>query len=75
MRIGRKTHVVDLAGRDRKSEYVALSNTVIGVFLLAIGGLSSILLGFGFEIAISALSAMALLGAVMAFTMKHVQGD
>ena len=75
VRIGRKTHVVDLAGRDRKSEYVALSNTVIGVFLLAIGGLSSILLGFGFEIAIAALSAMALLGGAMAFTMKHVQGD
>ncbi len=75
VRIGRKTHVVDLAGRDRKSEYVALSNTVIGVFLLAIGGLSSILLGFGFEIAIAALSAMALLGAAMAVTMKHAQGD
>ena len=75
VRIGRKTHVVDLAGGERKSEYVALSNTIIGVFLLAIGGLSSILLGFGFEIAIAALSAMALLGAAMAVTMKHAQGD
>ena len=74
VRIGRKTHVVDLAGGDRKSEYVALSNTIIGVFLLAVGALSSILLGFGFELAIAVLSAMALLGAVMAFAMKHVQG-
>ena len=75
VRIGRKTHVVDLAGGDRKSVYVALSNTVIGVLLLAIGALGSVLLGFGFEVAIAALSAMALLGAVMAFAMKHVQGD
>jgi len=74
VRIGRKTHVVDLAGGDRKAEYVALSNTVIGVLLLVMGALVSALLGFGLEAGIAALSILALVGAAMALTMKHVQG-
>jgi predicted MFS family arabinose efflux permease len=74
VRIGRKTHVVDLAGGDRKAEYVALSNTIIGVLLLAVGGLLSVLLGFGYAVGLGALSALTLLGAVIALTMSHVQG-
>ena len=73
VRIGRKTHVVDLAGGDRKAEYVALSNTIIGVLLLMTGALTGVLMGFGLEVAIAALAAMAILGALMALTMKHVQ--
>ncbi len=73
VRIGRKTHVVDLAGGDRKAEYVALSNTIIGVFLLVVGALISGLLGLGLELGVAVLSIMSLLGAAMALTMKHVQ--
>ncbi len=73
MRIGRKTHVVDLAGTDRKSEYVALSNTVIGLLMLVTGALTGALLGFGLEAGVVALSVMAVLGAGVALTMKGVQ--
>lgn len=73
VRIGRKTHVVDLAGGDRKAEYVALSNTIIGVLLLVIGAVISALLGLGPEIGLAVLSVLALLGAVMALTMTHAQ--
>ena len=73
VRIGRKTHIVDMAGGDSKSEYVALSNTIIGVLLLVIGGLSSLLLGLGQEIGLAVLSVLALLGALMALTMKNAQ--
>ena len=38
VRIGRKTQVVDLAGPDSRSEYVALANTVIGILLLILRG-------------------------------------
>ena len=75
VRIGRKTHVVDLAGGDRKAEYVALSNSVIGVLLLVVGALVSALLLLGIEIAITVLSGLALLGAVMAMSMRHAQAD
>jgi len=71
VRIGRKTHVVDLAGGDNRAEYVALSNTVIGVLLLVVGALISALLGFGLEVAVGVLAVLALLGAVMALAMKH----
>ncbi len=74
VRIGRKTHVVDLAGGDRKAEYVALSNTVIGVLLLVLGGLVSVVLGFGLEAGVAVLSVLALIGAALALTMRHVQG-
>ena len=73
VRIGRKTHVVDLAGGDRKAEYVALSNTIIGVLLLVLGGLTGALVGIGLQAAVAALSALALLGAGLALTMKNVQ--
>ncbi len=74
VRIGRQTHVVDLAGGDRKAEYVALSNTVIGVLLLVVGALVSALLGLGLEFGVGVLSVMALLGAAMTLTLQHAQG-
>ncbi|MDX1484839.1 MAG: MFS transporter [Alphaproteobacteria bacterium] len=73
VRIGRKTQVVDLAGGDRKAEYVALSNTIIGVLLLVMGAVTGVLLGLGLDVAIAALSILALLGAVIAMTMKNAQ--
>lgn len=72
-RIGRKTHVVDLAGGDRKAEYVALSNTIIGVLLLALGALTASVLGLGLEVGIAVLSVMALLGGGLALTLESVQ--
>ena len=72
VRIGRKTHVVDIGG-GRKAEYVALTNSIIGVLLLVIGGAVSALIGLGLETALAVLSILALLGAGMAMTMKHAQ--
>ena len=37
VRLGRKTHVIDLAGGNRRTDYGAVSNTVIGVVLLITG--------------------------------------
>ncbi len=74
VRIGRKTHIVDLASGDQKAEYVALSNTIIGVAMLVLGALTSIFISIGLEFCLTVLSAMALFGAGMGLTMKHVQG-
>ncbi len=75
VRIGRKTHVVDIAGGEHKAEYVALSNSIIGVLLLVIGGLVGALMALGVELALGVLSALALLGAAMAMTMKNAQAE
>ena len=74
VRIGRKTHVVDIGG-GHKAEYVALSNSIIGVLLLVVGGLVSALMALGLELAIGVLSALALTGAALALTMRHAQAD
>ena len=73
VRIGRKTHIVDLAPGDRKAEYVALSNTIIGILLLLLGVAAGGLLAVGFEAVIAVLSLLALAGAAVALTMKNAQ--
>jgi len=73
VRIGRKTHVVDLAGGDRKAEYVALSNSIVGVMLLAIGALASALMGMSLEVAIVTLSLLSICGALAALAMTNAQ--
>lgn len=63
VRLGRKTYVVDLAGGNKRTDYVAVSNTVIGLLLLAtglIGLLASIVAPEG---VILVLSLMGLAGA------------
>ncbi|GAB4181061.1 MAG: MFS transporter [Wenzhouxiangellaceae bacterium] len=63
-RVGRKTYVVDLAKGNKRTDYVAVSNTVIGLLLLLIGlvsallSMKSLLLSF---IAFTAMSISALL--------------
>ncbi len=42
VRLGRSTHLVDMAGSDRRESYTAISNTVIGV-LLVVGGIFGVI--------------------------------
>ena len=37
VRLGRKTYLVDMASGNRRTEYVAVSNSIIGLLLLVIG--------------------------------------
>jgi MFS family permease len=37
VRLGRKTYIVDMARGNRRTDYVAVSNTVIGIILLIVG--------------------------------------
>lgn len=42
VRLGRKTYIVDLAGGNKRTDYVAISNTVIGALLLIAGFISAL---------------------------------
>jgi len=42
VRLGRKTYIVDMAGGNKRTDYVAVSNTVIGLILLITGGISAL---------------------------------
>ncbi|MEJ2382771.1 MAG: MFS transporter [Xanthomonadales bacterium] len=69
VRVGRKTYVVNLAGGNRRTDYVAISNSVIGVLLLLVGtvGLLTPLIGHAGVIGLLAL--MGLAGAALGATL------
>ncbi len=73
-RIGRKTYVVDLAGGNKRTDYVAVSNTAIGVLLLVTGAATSALALLGPEAALAALAALGLLGVVVSRSLPEVAG-
>ncbi len=73
VRVGRKTYVVDLADGNRRTDYVTVSNTIIGVVLLlagALGALSSVL---GTAGVILVYSAMGFAGAMLSASLPEVQ--
>ncbi len=76
VRLGRATHVVDMADQDTRAAYTALSNTIIGVLLLAASafGIMAEVLGEAFLLGVFAL--MCLAAASAALTLEEVQqGD
>jgi hypothetical protein len=75
VRIGRKTQLVDMAGAETRAQYVALSNSLIGVVLLASGGLVAALMAWGLLIALAALTVMALAAAAACYGLKEAQAD
>jgi hypothetical protein len=73
VRIGRKTYLVDMASGNRRTDYVAVSNTVIGVILLltgAVGALSSILTPASIVLI---LSLMGLTGTLLGSRLPEVE--
>jgi hypothetical protein len=75
IRIGRKTYIVDLAEGNKRTDYVAVSNTLIGVILLlsgSIGTLSSII-GVGGIILF--LSLIGIVAIYLAKKLPEVQED
>lgn len=73
VRVGRKTYVLDMAGGNKRTDYVAVGNSVIGLILLATGlfGLLSSLIGAAGMLLL--LSGIGLLGALLALTLPEVQ--
>lgn len=66
VRVGRKTYVVDLAGGNKRTDYVAVSNSVIGVVLLATGLVGTLAAVVSLPGVIAVLSLMGAAGAVFA---------
>jgi hypothetical protein len=72
VRLGRKTYVVDLASGNRRTDYVAVSNSVIGVVLLLLGGMGAVAQLFSVPFVILALSFLGLGGAAMSWSLPEV---
>ena len=73
VRVGRKTYVVNLGGGNKRTDYVSISNSVIGVLLLlvgSVGALAPIITQAG---VIGLLALMGLAGAVLGRTLPEVE--
>ena len=73
VRLGRKTYIVDLAGGNKRTDYVAVSNTVIGLILLLTGGISAIASVISPEGIILILSLFGVAGAFTSATLPEVE--
>lgn len=72
VRVARKTYVVDVAEGDRRTEYVAVSNTAMGILLLLVGAVSSALALAGPQLALLFLAVLGLAGVVVGRTLPEV---
>jgi len=70
VRVGRKTYLVDLAKGNRRTDYTAISNTLIGILLLLAGLIGSLAGVVGASGVLAILSAMGLAGALLGTTLK-----
>lgn len=73
VRVGRKTYVVNLATGNRRTDYVAISNTAIGVLLLLVGSVGTLTPVIGNGGVIALLATMGLAGALLGTTLPETQ--
>ncbi|MFI8378303.1 MFS transporter [Leeuwenhoekiella sp. NPDC079379] len=73
VRLGRKTYIVDMAEGNRRTDYVAVSNTLIGFILLITGGISALASLISVEGIIAVLSGLGILGAIKSATLPNVE--
>ena len=73
-RVARKTYVVDIAEGDQRTEYVAVSNAIIGVVLLMVGAVTATLASWGPSWALLLLAALGLIGALLGRGLPEAAG-
>lgn len=75
VRLGRKTYLVDMAGGNKRTDYTAVSNTVIGGLLLLVGGLTALVSLVSDVAVIVVLGLMGFAGMLSALRLKEVTSD
>lgn len=74
IRLGRKVYLIDLANMDNRAQYVAVSNTVIGLAMM-IGGLTGFIADiFNVQIVILLLSMISLAASLYIHKLENVSG-
>ncbi|QTE23107.1 MFS transporter [Polaribacter cellanae] len=73
IRLGRKTYVINMAEGNKRTDYVAVSNTIIGLILLVTGGISALASILSVELVLLVLSLFGLLGAFMSYKLPNVE--
>ncbi len=73
VRVGRKTYVVDLAEGNKRTDYVSVSNTLIGIILLILGFTGALSTVLEISSIILILSLMGVIGAILAVFLPEVE--
>lgn len=72
VRVGRKTYLVDIAEGDRRTSYVAVSNTVIGLMLMLMSSIGALSHVISLSSLVLVFSVVTLFGVVMAKQLPEV---
>lgn len=75
VRLGRSTHLVDMASEDTRATYTALSNTIIGIFLLVSSVFSILGSIYGNEYVILVFGLMSVGACISGYFLKEVQQE
>ncbi|PSF06070.1 MFS transporter [Marinobacter fuscus] len=75
VRLGRKTYLVDMAGGNKRTDYTAVSNTVIGLLLLVTGALTAAISLISDIAVILVLGLMGFAGMLSALRLEEVTED
>ena len=73
VRVGRKTHLVDMASAEDRSAMVAVSNSLIGVMLLVFAGIGVLISEWHLYAGLIFFSVLALTGALLSLSLQEVQ--
>jgi MFS family permease len=73
VRLGRKTYIVNMASGNQRTDYVSISNTIIGIILLITGGVSALASMISVEGIVLILSLLGLGGAVTSSRLPEVE--
>ncbi len=75
VRLGRSTHLVDMTHQEQRANYTAVSNSIIGVFLM-LGGLFGLIADqWGVTLVLIIFVIMCLLAFFFAWGLKEVQNN
>lgn len=73
VRLGRSVHLVDIADNNKRAVYTALSNTVIGLFLLITSLFSIIGNLYGEQVVLAVFALMSFASMLFTYGMKEAQ--
>ncbi len=75
VRLGRKTYIVDMAEGDQRTQYVSVSNSIIGIILLAMGAITSAVSLLSVPLALLVFAVCAGAGSLLAIRLPEVSDE
>jgi hypothetical protein len=75
VRLGRATHIVDMADASKRGAYTAISNTAVGILLISGGLFGFIAEHAGLGIVFTVFAVMSTAAPVLSLGLHEVQGS